>query len=113
MNTLRSCRHPLKKLLACGLLALALLVSQRQAELHWLSHAIDAAHVKTGSALIPSEYCGFCLAMDALGAGACAGVEMALAPCFARHEAILRPQASPLSTALRLAFHSRAPPTLL
>ena len=113
MNAMRLLRHPLKKLFACGLLALALLISQRQAELHWLSHAIDAAHAKTGSALTPSEYCGVCLAMDALGAGACAGPARAPAPCVSRHEAISRPFASPPSTALRLAFHSRAPPILL
>ena len=113
MNAMRLFRHPLEKLLACGLLALALLVSQRQAELHWLSDAIDAAHAKTGSVLTPSEYCGVCLAMDALGSGACAGPEMALAPCFARQEAISQPLAALPSTELRLAFHSRAPPTLL
>ena len=113
MNAMRLFRHSPKNLLACSLLALALLISQREAELHRLSHAIEAAHIKTGSAPTPSEYCGVCLAMDALDAGACAGPGMVLAPCFARHEVISRPLAGLAPTALWLAFHSRAPPTLL
>lgn len=107
---MRLFRHPTSNLLACCLLALALLISQRQAELHWLSHAIDAAHAKSGSALTSSEYCGDCLAMDALGAAACASHGSAPAPCFARYEAVSRPLLANPSTALRLAFYSRAPP---
>ena len=113
MNAMRLFRHPSKNLLAGSLLALALLISQREAEVHRLSHSIDAAHIKTGSVLTPSEYCGVCLAMDALDAGACAGPGIVLAPCFAQHEAISRPLAALAPTALWLAFHSRAPPILL
>jgi len=102
----------LKNILARGLLALAFLFAQQTASLHWLSHAIDATHAKVGKSAPAPDHCDECLTLSALGAGATSnGAEL---PAPAAQHALLAavtPVASP--AALRLAFRSRAPPTLV
>ncbi len=91
-------------------LALAFLFAQQTAPLHWLSHAIDATHAKAGKGAPAADHCDECLTLSALGAGATS--HSAELPALATQHALLA-AAAPVapSAALRLAFHSRAPPT--
>ena len=99
----------LKKLLARGLLALALLFAQQTAALHWLSHAVEATHAKAARGTAPADHCDECLALSALGAAATSST-LALPAGFAQHAMVALPAVLPAPAALRLAFHSRAPP---
>jgi hypothetical protein len=107
---MRPTPSPLKRLLARGLLALALLFAQQQAALHWLSHAIEATQAKA-SKPTPIEHCDDCLSLGALGAGA-TSASPALPVSFAQHALTTTPTVVDSPAALRLAFRSRAPPIL-
>lgn len=104
-------RGPLRGLAARALLALAFLFAQQTASLHWLSHAIEATQHK--NAKVPAaDHCDECLVLSALGAGATSS--SAEPPTLAVQHALLAP-ATPVASkaALRLAFRSRAPPSLV
>ena len=109
---MRSNTPLLKDILARAFLALAFLFAQQTASLHWLSHAIDATQAKAGKSAPAPDHCDECLTLSALGAGATSnGAQL---PVPAAQHALLAsaaPVASP--AALRLAFRSRAPPTLI
>ncbi|MEP7100468.1 MAG: hypothetical protein ABI781_08160 [Burkholderiales bacterium] len=109
---MRSSKPLLKNMLARAFLALAFLFAQQTASLHWLSHAIDATHAKAGKGAPAADHCDECLTLSALGAGAPSS-SAALPTGSAQHAlfASATPVASP--AALRLAFRSRAPPTLV
>jgi len=101
----------LKKIAAGGLLALAFLFAQQTAALHWLSHAIEATQAKTGQAKVPTDHCDECLTLSALGAAAASSaVSLPAAVAHPAQQAAVPDTPSP--AALRLAFHSRAPPVL-
>jgi len=107
---MRAIPSSLNTLLGRGLLALALLLGQQQAALHWLSHAIEATQAKA-TQTAPFEHCDECLALAGLGAAA-TSASVALPASFARHAlVVLRPTAA-ACIALRLAFQPRAPPVL-
>ncbi|MES3012182.1 MAG: hypothetical protein V4750_00425 [Pseudomonadota bacterium] len=117
---MRSPAPPLKNGLARGLLggfaarallALAFLFAQQTASLHWLSHAIDATHAKSGAGSAPAEHCDECLTLSALDAAA-ASHAGSLPIAAAQHPLRAPTGAAPSPTALRLAFRSRAPPIL-
>ena len=109
---MRSSTPLLKNILARGLLALAFLFAQQTAPLHWLSHAIDATQATAGKGAPPGDHCDECLTLSAFGAGATShGAELPAAAAQHALPAAATPVASP--AALRLAFRSRAPPTLL
>lgn len=109
---MRSFTPQLKNILARAFLALAFLFAQQAASMHWLSHAIDGTRATAGKGAPAPDHCEECLALSALGVGATsssaepptAAVQFALV-------ASVTPLASP--AALRLAFRSRAPPTLV
>ena len=109
---MRSSGSLLRNLAARGLLALAFLLAQQTAALHWLSHAVESTQQKAGNGTAPDHHCDECLTLSALGAGApSSGMALALdaaapAPCAA-------PLNAPAPAALRLAFRSRAPPVLI
>ena len=107
---MRAIPSSLKTLLGRGLLALALLFAQQQAALHWLSHAVEAT--KASSKTTPAEHCDECLALADIGAAATGSGVPALPASFARHALVALPPVSVAPAALRLAFHSRAPPIL-
>ena len=107
---MRSSTSPLKILLGRGLLALALLFGQQHAALHWLSHAIEATHAKAGTPA-PDEHCDECLALAGLGAAAASAAPSLPVP-IAQHALRSLPAAAIAPVALRLGFHSRAPPIL-
>ena len=107
---MRAIPSPLKSLLGRGLLALALLFAQQTATLHWLSHAVEATHAKA-SHQAPSEHCDDCLALAGLGAAATSSMPV-LPASFAQHALYALPPVTTSPAALRLAFHSRAPPIL-
>jgi len=107
---MRAIPSPLKTLLGRGLLALALLFAQQTAALHWLSHAVEATHAKASNQA-PSEHCDECLALAGLGAAAASSTPV-LPASFAQHALYALPPAAASPAALRLAFHSRAPPIL-
>ncbi len=107
---MRATSSPLKTLLGRSLLALALLLGQQHAALHWLSHAVEATHAKAGTPA-PSEHCDECLAVAGLGAAATStSPELPAAP--AAHVESARAADARAALAPRLAFRSRAPPTL-
>ena len=101
----------LKNLLARGLLALALLFAQQHAALHWLSHAVAATHAKPSGGSAAGEHCDECLALSALGAAAPSTYAPPPADA-AQHALVAATPVATRSAALRLAFHSRAPPIL-
>lgn len=102
----------LKQFAARGLLALAFLFAQQTAALHWLSHAIEATKATSGKAGAPADHCDECLTLSALGAAAASGAApLAVVVAHPAQRAALPAAASP--AALRLAFHSRAPPVLI
>jgi hypothetical protein len=107
---MRAIPSSLKTLLGRGLLALALLFGQQHAALHWLSHAVEATHAKAGTPAA-DEHCDECLALAGLGAAA-----PSAAPSFpasvAQHALQAPPAVAVAPAALRLGFHSRAPPIL-
>jgi hypothetical protein len=108
---MRALPSSLKVLLGRGLLALALLFSQQQAALHWLSHAVEATQAKAGKTAPAADHCDECLAFAGIGSAppSAAG---ALPLATAQH-ALIAPRQRAVSPALlRLAFHSRAPPIL-
>ena len=104
-------KHLLKNLLSRGLLALALLFAQQTAALHWLSHAVDATHAKASHGSAPADHCDECLALSALGAAA-SSAGITLPAGLAQHARVALPPVAPSPAALRLGFHSRAPPIL-
>ncbi|MDP9046153.1 MAG: hypothetical protein M3O01_15240 [Pseudomonadota bacterium] len=104
-------RSPLPRLsrfAARGLLALAFLLAQNTAALHWLSHAIEATHAKPDAGL-PGHQCDECVTLGALGAGA-TSASTALALATAGHSLFATPHRQPAEVPVRLAFRSRAPP---
>ena len=107
---MRAIPSSLKTLLGRGLLALALLFGQQHAALHWLSHAVEATQAKA-SHPTPSEHCDECLALAGLGAAA-TPTAVTLPLGVARHALVALPPVAVASVALRLGFHSRAPPIL-
>ena len=110
---MRSSAPLLKNLLARGLLALALLFAQQHAALHWLSHAIAATHAKASGGSAVPDHCDECLALSAFGAAA-TGTDTPLLPASIAHHALVALPPVAISPApLRLAFQSRAPPTLI
>ena len=109
---MRAIPSSLKTLLGRGLLALALLFAQQQAALHWLSHAVEATQAKASSKTAPAEHCDECLALADIGAAATGSGIPALPASFARHALVALPSVAVAPAALRLAFHSRAPPIL-
>lgn len=109
---MRSSGPLLKNILARSLLALAFLFAQQTATLHWLSHAIDATHAKAGKAAPAPDHCDECLTLSALGAGATSS-SGELPAATAQHALLASPTPVASPAALRLAFRSRAPPTLV
>ena len=109
---MRAIRSSLKAVLSRSLLALALLFGQQHAALHWLSHAVEATQAKAkASHSTPSEHCDECLALAGLGAAA-TPTAVALPLAVAQHALVALPPVAVASVALRLGFHSRAPPVL-
>ena len=102
----------LTDLAARVLLALAFLLAQQTAALHWLSHAIEATQAKAGKAGAPADHCDECLALGALGAAATSSATP-LPPALAQHAQRSALPDTPAPAALRLAFRSRAPPVLI
>ena len=109
---MRSSTPQLKNILAHAVLALAFLFAQQTASLHWLSHSIDATHAKAGTGSIPSEHCDECLTLSALDATAASG-SFSLSVVTAQPALTASPVATAAPTLLRLAFRSRAPPSLI
>lgn len=105
-------RGLLRGFAARALLALAFLFAQQTASLHWLSHAIEATQAKAGKSAPVPDHCDECLTLGALGAGATSS--SAKLPAPAAQHALLA-SATPVASkaALRLAFRSRAPPSLV
>lgn len=101
-----------KRLLAQGLLALVFLFAQQHAALHWLSHAIAATRAKAAGGSGVPDHCSECLALGALG-GAAPASASALPAGVAHHALVALPPVANSTAALRFAFHSRAPPTLI
>ena len=91
-------------------LALAFLFAQQKASLHGLSHAINATTPsKVGKGAPALDPCDECLALSALGAGVTSHSAGLAAP-VAQHARLAAAAPVAPSAALRLAFHSRAPP---
>jgi hypothetical protein len=109
---MRSSTPLFKNILACAFLALAFLFAQQTASLHWLSHAIDGTHATAGKGAPAPDHCDECLALSALGAGATSSSAELPTPAV---QLALFTSATPVASkaALRLAFRSRAPPTLV
>lgn len=105
-------RGLLGNVVARAVLALAFLFAQQSASLHWLSHALEAAQATASKVVPPSaDHCDECLALGALGAAATSQAA-ALPLASAQHALLSAPIAAPSPAPLRLAFRSRAPPTL-
>lgn len=100
-----------KRIVAATGLALALLVAQHAAVLHWLGHSVAAAQTKpdAGGGLPAVDHCDACLAFSALGAGATAA-EFTAAPIPAVRTVAISADSAARPTACRFAFRSRAPP---
>ena len=105
-------RPLLKNLAARGLLALAFLFAQQTAALHWLSHAVEATQQKAGQGTVPGHHCDECLTLSALGAAATSS-GTSLPAVATPHALPARARGAASPAALRLAFHSRAPPALI
>jgi len=108
---MRALPSSLKVLLGRGLLALALLFSQQQAALHWLSHAVEATQAKASKTAPATDHCDECLALAGIGSAPPSSAA-ALPLTTAQHALIAPPQLAVSPALLRLAFHSRAPPIL-
>lgn len=101
----------LRRIASAFWLALALLVGQHAAALHGLAHATEQFTQKKDSQHTPAT-CDKCFACAELSSAAAATVPSLPVVAAGGHLllALLEPGASP---AARLAFRSRAPPTLL
>jgi hypothetical protein len=97
---------------ARSLLALAFLFAQHTAALHWLSHAIEATQAKVGKGAAPADHCDECMTLSALSAGATSQCAVPPPP-IAQYALLALPEPATSAAPLRLAFHSRAPPTLV
>jgi hypothetical protein len=109
-------RHAFRNLIARGLLALALVFAQQEASLHWLSHAIEATQGKAsngtgGNGTVAGDHCDECLGLGGLAVGA-TSIPYTFPAVPALHVQIATAQATLAPSLLRLAFRSRAPPTL-
>jgi hypothetical protein len=91
------------------LLALAILLVQQHAALHWLAHAIAATHAKASSGSTQPDHCDECLALSAFGAAA-PSAHTPLTAGTAQHALVAPTPVAALAAALQLAFRSRAPP---
>jgi hypothetical protein len=92
-------------------LALALLVGQQAAALHDLGHATEKLSQKHDSKP-GSSTCDQCFACAELSGAV--GTTLPAQPALdAAHAQCTRPLEQGVAAAPRLAFHSRAPPTLL
>ncbi len=104
---------PLARSLAARvLLALAFLLAQQTASLHWLSHAIEATQAKASQSPAPSHHCDECVQLGALGAAVATGASLLL-PSAAQHAPLEAVSVAAARAPPRLAFRSRAPPTIL
>lgn len=106
---MRMLRRGCRRFAAGGLLALAFLVVQNFATLHWLSHAIEA----TRADLAPGplhHVCDECVALVGLGAGAAPQAPAGLPTLAVRHVLLDAPPITAAPAPVRLAFRSRAPP---
>ena len=109
---MRALPTSLKVLLGRGLLAIALLFTQQQAALHWLSHAVEATQAKASKTTAPADHCDECLALAGIGsAPPSTGATPAVGT--AQHALVALPEAAVSPALLRLGFHSRAPPILV
>jgi hypothetical protein len=97
-------------LLARFALAVALLLGQQQATLHWLSHAIEATQAKAAQTPA-SDHCDECLALAGLGAAATSSAAF-LVPSTAQHALVAPAPIADATLAPRRGFQSRAPPIL-
>jgi hypothetical protein len=110
---MRAIPSPMKALLGRGmlarcLLAVALLLGQQQATLHWLSHAIEATRAK--AAQTPAaDHCDECLALAGLGAGATSSAP-SIPPGTATHALGATSVVVAANLAPRRSVQSRAPP---
>jgi hypothetical protein len=102
----------LNSLLARAVLAVVLLFAQQTAALHWLSHAIEATHAKVETGTAPADHCDECLALGALGS-ATPSTPITIPLGTAQHSLAAQPSDILTIALLRLAFRSRAPPTLI
>ncbi|HEY4065669.1 MAG TPA: hypothetical protein VGM74_02130 [Burkholderiaceae bacterium] len=107
---MRAIPSSLKVLLGRGLLALALLLGQQQATLHWLSHAIEATQDKA-SQTPASDHCDECVALAGMGAAATSSAPI-IPPSTARHALVAASAVAAATLAPRRGFQSRAPPIL-
>jgi hypothetical protein len=102
---------PIRRLATVLWLALALLVGQQAAALHDLGHATEKLSQKHDSKP-GSSTCDQCFACAELS-GAVGTTLPTLPALDAAHAQCARPIEQGVAVAPRLAFHSRAPPTLL
>ena len=102
---------PIRRLASALWLALALLVGQQAAALHDLGHATEKLSQKHDSKP-GSSTCGQCFACAELS-GAVGTTLPPLPSTDADHAQCARPLEQGVAVAPRLAFRSRAPPTLL
>jgi hypothetical protein len=107
---MRAIPSSLNVLLGRGLLALALLLGQQQAALHWLSHAIEATQAKA-THTPAADHCDECLALAGLGAAATSSAS-SLPPSTAQHALVAPSPTAAAALAPRRGFQSRAPPIL-
>ena len=101
----------MRRFLSAFWLALALLIGQQAAALHALGHATEQLQQKKDSAPAPSS-CDLCIAY-AQFSGAAGSKVAALPVVAAAAVAPLDFVVAGSPAAARLAFRSRAPPTLL
>ena len=107
---MRAIPSSLKVLLGRGLLALALLLGQQQATLHWLSHAIEATQDKA-TQTPANDHCDECVALAGLGAAAASSAPL-LAPSTAQHALVGSVAVTAAALAPRRGLQSRGPPIL-
>jgi hypothetical protein len=102
----------IRRFAAAFLLGLALLVGQQGAALHDLGHATERIAHKQDSKPSSSTTCDQCFACAELS-GAVGTTLPQLPSMDASHARCTRPLEGGVAVAPRLAFRSRAPPTLL
>ena len=110
---MRSAAPLARSLAARVLLALAFLLAQQTASLHWLSHAIEAAQAKASQSPSPTHHCDECVQLGALGTALATGTSSALLPAAEPHALRLTFSVAAARAPPRLAFRSRAPPPIL